>query len=232
MKWFSNWSQRRYNTLTSRNFKNRFVPVGYHHWFQLSVYVQNENSNVLSQASPHLNVYLALCIFPWRGKIFSNGVNRHSTTSATLFWNYHFTYIQIIFILPLCTFHILRICDEYHHFPLTRRSHSNWPHEFGLRWLMLVRLYVISQHHNWGEMLTARFAYSLIQHFLNRRTIEIIWNWRKDWSGTMRYISHSQTKCHKQWWKPVRSSGRRSLRNSEALACLCGRQRRRKKSVL
>ena len=137
-----------------------------------------------------------------------------------------------LFTLPLCTFHILRICDDYHHFPLTTRSHSDWPHEFGLRWLMLIRLYLISQQHNWGEILTARFAYSLTQNVLNRRTIEIIWNWRKDWSGTMRYISHSQTQCHKQWWKPVRSSGRQSLRNSEALACLCDRQRRRKKSVL
>jgi len=81
-------------------------------------------------------------------------------------------------------------------------------------------------------ILTARFAYSLTQHFLNRRTIEIIWNWRNDWSGTMRYIIHSQIQCHKQWWKSVRSSGRRSFRNSEALACLCDRQRRRKKSVL
>jgi len=33
------------------------------------------------------------------------------------------TYMQIIFILPLCTFHILRICDDYHHFPLMTRSH-------------------------------------------------------------------------------------------------------------
>jgi len=111
--------------------------------------------------------------------MFSYGVNRHSTTSATFSWNYHFTYIQIIFILPLRTFHILRICDDYHHFLLTTRSHSNWPHEFGLRWLMLVCLYVISQHHNWDEILTARFAYSLTQHFLHRSTIEIIWNWRK-----------------------------------------------------
>ena len=68
--------------------------------------------------------------------MFSYGVNWHSTTSATFLWNYHFTCIQIIFILPLCTFHILRICDDYHHFPLTTRSHSNWPYEFGLRWLM------------------------------------------------------------------------------------------------
>jgi len=112
------------------------VPVGYHHWFQLSVSVENESSNVLSQASPYLNVYIASCIFPWRGKMFSYGVNWHSTTSATFLWNYHFICIQIIFILPLCTFHILRICDDYHHFPLTTRSHSNWPYEFGLRWLM------------------------------------------------------------------------------------------------
>jgi len=28
------------------------VPVGYHHWFQLSVSVENESSNVLSQAFP------------------------------------------------------------------------------------------------------------------------------------------------------------------------------------
>ena len=147
------------------------------------------------------------------------------------FWNYHFTYIQIIIILSLCTFHILRICDGYHHFPLTTHSRSIWPHEFGVRWLMLVRLYVVS-HHNWGEILTVRFAYSLTQHILNRRTVEIIWNWRKDWSGTMRYIIHSQTRCHKQWWKSVRSCGRRSFRNSEALACLCDRQRTRKKSVL
>ena len=134
--------------------------------------------------------------------------------------------------LPLSTFHILLISVEYHHFPLKTRSHSNWPHEFGLRWLMLVRLYAISQHHNWGEILTAHFAHSLTQHFLNRRTMEMIWNWRKDWSGMMRYVSHSQTQCHKQWWKPVRSSGRLSLRNWEALACLRDRQRRRKKSVL
>jgi len=45
--------------------------------------------------------------------MFSYGVNWHSTTSATFFWNYHFTYIQIIFILPLYTFHILRIGDDY-----------------------------------------------------------------------------------------------------------------------
>ena len=49
--------------------------------------------------------------------MFSCGVNGHSTTSATFFWNYRFTYMQIIFILPLCTLHILRICDDYHHFP-------------------------------------------------------------------------------------------------------------------
>jgi len=61
------------------------VPVGHHHWFQLSVSVENESSNVLSQASPHLNVYLASCRFPWKGKTFSYGVNWHSTTSATLF---------------------------------------------------------------------------------------------------------------------------------------------------
>jgi len=44
--------------------------------------------------------------------MFSYGVNWHSTTSATFFWGYHFTYIQIIFILQLCTFHILRIGDK------------------------------------------------------------------------------------------------------------------------
>jgi len=55
--------------------------------------------------------------------MFSYDVNWHSTASATFFWNYHFTYIQIIFILPLCTFHILRISDDYHYFPLTTRSH-------------------------------------------------------------------------------------------------------------
>ena len=89
------------------------MPVGYHHLFQLSVSVENESSNVLSQASPHLNFYVGSCIFPWRGKMFSYGVNWHYTTSATSLWNYHFTYIQLIFILILCTFHILRICDDY-----------------------------------------------------------------------------------------------------------------------
>ena len=75
--------------------------------------------------------------------------------------------------LPLSTFHILLISVEYHHFPLKTRSHSNWPHEFGLRWLMLVRLYAISQHHNWGEILTARFAYSLTEYLLLRLVFHI-----------------------------------------------------------
>ena len=37
------------------------------------------------------------------------------------FWNYHFTYIQIIFILPLCTFHI-HICDDYQRHILVLRK--------------------------------------------------------------------------------------------------------------
>jgi len=105
--------------------------------------------------------------------MFSYGVNWHSTTGATVFCIYHFTYIHIIFTLLLWTFHVLHICDGYHHFPLTTRSHSNWPHEFRLRWLMLVRLYVISQHHNWGEILTARFAYSLTEYLLLRLVFHI-----------------------------------------------------------
>ena len=54
--------------------------------------------------------------------MFSYGVNWHSTTSATFFWNYHFTYIQIIFILPLCAFHILRIGDDYQRHILVLRK--------------------------------------------------------------------------------------------------------------
>jgi len=72
---------------------------------------------------------------------------------------------------------------------------------------------------------------------MNGSVMNVVWFewpviWRKDWSGTMRYVIHSQTQCNKRWWKSVRSSDRRSFRNSEARACLCDRQRRRKKSVL
>jgi len=54
--------------------------------------------------------------------MFSYGVNWHSTTSATFIWNYHFSYIQIIFILPLCIFHILRIGVDYQRHILVLRK--------------------------------------------------------------------------------------------------------------
>jgi len=67
----------------------------------------------VSQASPHLNVYLASCIFPWRGKMFSSGVNWHSTTSATFFSGIIISLVSRLSSSCNCTFHILRICDDF-----------------------------------------------------------------------------------------------------------------------